>query len=101
MHIRKSVTELEPPPPFDHQQWQAILNALGLSPQLCRIVEHVVRGNSNQEISESLGLSEGTVKDYLRRICQKTNTRNRVQLIAHVMILSHQVLKCNHHPPNV
>ena len=35
----------------------------------------------NKEISKSLFLSEGTVKNYVSNIYIKTNVRNRIQLI--------------------
>ena len=45
------------------------------------IVNMIIEGLSNKEISKSLFLSEGTVKNYISNIYIKTNVRNRVQLI--------------------
>lgn len=45
------------------------------------IVNMIIEGLSNKEISKSLFLSEGTVKNYVSNIYIKTNVRNRVQLI--------------------
>lgn len=45
------------------------------------IVELICRGQSNQEISESLFISLQTVKDHVHRIYTKTGVKNRVQLI--------------------
>ena len=41
----------------------------------------IIEGLSNKEISKSLFLSEGTVKNYVSNIYIKTNVRNRIQLI--------------------
>ena len=45
------------------------------------IVNMIIEGLSNKEISKSLFLSEGTVKNYVSNIYIKKNVRNRIQLI--------------------
>ncbi len=45
------------------------------------VIRELCSGKSNREISESLYISLQTVKDHVYRIYQKTNVRNRVQLI--------------------
>lgn len=45
------------------------------------IVNMIIEGLSNKEISKSLFLSEGTVKNYVSNIYIKTNVRNRIQLM--------------------
>lgn len=44
------------------------------------IVKLIGEGQTNQEIANSLYLSIGTVKNYLTKILQKTNMRDRTQL---------------------
>ena len=53
-----------------------------LSPREFEVLKLVGQGKTNQEISESLHLSEGTVKNYITRILQSLNqfdVRDRVQ----------------------
>ena len=45
-----------------------------------RIVEQVGRGLSNREIAQVLGLSEGTVRNYLSTVLGKLGLRDRTQL---------------------
>jgi DNA-binding CsgD family transcriptional regulator len=45
------------------------------------VIRELCSGKSNREISESLFISLQTVKDHVYRIYQKTDVRNRVQLI--------------------
>lgn len=45
-----------------------------------KIIEEIGRGASNKEISETLSLSEGTVRNYLSTILNKLDLRDRTQL---------------------
>lgn len=45
-----------------------------------KIVEQVGRGLSNREIAQALGLSEGTVRNYLSTTLSKLGLRDRTQL---------------------
>lgn len=44
------------------------------------IIKLIGRGMSNKEISQSINLSEGTVRNYLSSILNKLNLRDRTQL---------------------
>ena len=44
-----------------------------------QILELVVQGRSNKEISETLVIAESTVKNHLRNILDKLHLRNRIQ----------------------
>ncbi|MNW16292.1 Transcriptional regulatory protein DegU [compost metagenome] len=44
-------------------------------------MECVAQGNSNREISDTLAISEHTVKNHLKNILQKLHLDNRVQLM--------------------
>jgi DNA-binding NarL/FixJ family response regulator len=45
-----------------------------------RITTGIVQGLSNREIAENLHLQEGTVRNYISSILQKTGLRNRTQV---------------------
>ncbi len=45
------------------------------------VIRHLCEGQTNKEISEALFISLQTVKDHVYRIYQKTDVKNRVQLI--------------------
>ncbi len=50
------------------------------SPRERQIVTLLVKGSSNQEIADRLGLRLQTVKNHLSRIYRKLGVPNRVQL---------------------
>jgi len=52
----------------------------GLTTRELEIVKAVVQGMGNREISESLGISQFTVKHYMTRIFDKLLVANRVEL---------------------
>ncbi len=51
-----------------------------ISKRESEIVQLICKGNSNQDISDSLFISLQTVKDHIHRIYLKTGVKNRVQL---------------------
>lgn len=51
-----------------------------ISKRESEIVQLICRGNSNQDISDSLFISLQTVKDHIHHIYLKTGVKNRVQL---------------------
>jgi DNA-binding NarL/FixJ family response regulator len=56
------------------------MNSLDLSEKEIEIVTQVANGLSNKEISETLFLSEGTVRNYISVILEKLKLRDRTQL---------------------
>jgi DNA-binding NarL/FixJ family response regulator len=46
-----------------------------------QVLEHIVKGFTNQEIAEKLGLTIGTIKYYLSQLFKKLHVRNRVQAV--------------------
>ncbi len=58
---------------------------LGLTKREGEIVSYIYRGYRNAEIAERLFISEGTVKNHLRNIFEKTEVKNRTGLIHKVL----------------
>ena len=52
----------------------------GISKRESEIVDEIVKGRTNKEISERLFISVQTVKDHIHNIYLKTGVKNRVQL---------------------
>lgn len=57
-----------------------IKNNFSLSEREIEIITQVANGLSNKEISETLFLSEGTIRNYISVILEKLNLRDRTQL---------------------
>ncbi|UCE74108.1 MAG: response regulator transcription factor, partial [Methanomassiliicoccales archaeon] len=61
--------------------WTQFLTEHNISNREEEVIRHLSAGKSNKEISETLFISLQTVKDHIYRIYQKTDVKNRVQLI--------------------
>ncbi|MGL5067754.1 MAG: response regulator transcription factor [Sarcina sp.] len=44
------------------------------------IIKEITKGSSNKEISKSIYISEGTVRNYITSILQKTGLEHRTQI---------------------
>lgn len=53
------------------------------------VVQELIKGKSNKQISAQLGLSEYTVENHLRRIYKKFDVHNRTSLLAIIHATSH------------
>jgi DNA-binding NarL/FixJ family response regulator len=49
------------------------------------VIKLVAKGKTNKEIAADLHLVEGTVKNYLKKILNKTGLKNRVQLAVYYL----------------
>lgn len=79
------------PLPLTSAQWQAVIDKLELPPQQARVVELVLRGLSDKQIKAVMGISGGTIRTYLTRIFQRTDTSNRVELAVLVLQIALQL----------
>ena len=59
----------------------ASVNGIEVSGREKAIIDALVTGSSNKIIAEDLGLTEGTVKVYLSKLCKKFGVSNRTQLV--------------------
>lgn len=57
------------------------INGVEVSGREKAIIDALVTGSSNKIIAEDLGLTEGTVKVYLSKLCKKFGVSNRTQLV--------------------
>ncbi|MDP5273301.1 response regulator transcription factor [Chengkuizengella axinellae] len=57
-----------------------VLDSYKLSPTEIKIIEKISEGLSNKEISDTLFLSEGTIKNYITTILDKLSLRDRTQI---------------------
>ena len=57
-----------------------MVNNFNLNEREIEIITQVANGLSNKEISETLFLSEGTIRNYISVILEKLNLRDRTQL---------------------
>jgi len=80
-----------PPLPLKAAHWQAVVQALRLSPQQAKIVELALRGMCDKQIALAMSLSEPTIRTYLQRIFVRTGTHGRMGLALRVLAVSHQV----------
>jgi len=49
------------------------------------VVRHLLKGWTNKEIANEMGLAEQTVKEYFNRILAKTRTTTRTEIIMRVV----------------
>jgi DNA-binding NarL/FixJ family response regulator len=78
-----------PPLPLDDAHWRAIVEAMGLPPQLAKTAELVLRGLCDKQISTAMGIGEPTIRTYLQRIAEHAGGRGRMALARHVLGVSH------------
>ena len=45
-----------------------------------KIIDLIILGKNNKEIAGAIGLSSGTVKNYVSKLLQKYNYKSRVEL---------------------
>jgi DNA-binding NarL/FixJ family response regulator len=83
--------EIFPPLPLDDGHWLAVVKAMRFSPQQAKLVELVLRGLCDKQIAAAMGIGEPTIRTYLQRIAERTQTRGRMELAMRVLAVSHEV----------
>jgi len=69
------------PQETDKLTWNKFLEEFKISRREEEVIRQLCEGKTNREISDALFISLQTVKDHVYRIYQKTDVKNRVQLI--------------------
>lgn len=65
----------------------------GISRREHEVVRCLSQGMTNKEIAVHLGISQETVKEYLKRIMQKTRCRTRAGILGRVMHAAHRLFE--------
>lgn len=68
------------PPLFSKQEWSAIAQALKLSKRQAQIVDLVLRGLRDKQITVRLGLKKTTIRTHMADIFLKTQANSRMEL---------------------
>ena len=55
------------------------VNVYSLTPREMDILSHIAKGQSNKDIANDLGITDGTVKLHVRAVMKKLNVQSRVQ----------------------
>ena len=82
--------------PLDAATWMTIAEALALSPQQIRIVEHILQGKQDKEIASDLGLAVPTVRTYLNRIFQRVDVNDRLTLVLRIFEMAQRQTTQHH-----
>ena len=67
--------------PTQEERLNAFIQKYELSLRENEVLNLIIKGDSNGEISEKLFISENTVKFHVRNILKKTRCSNRTELI--------------------
>jgi DNA-binding CsgD family transcriptional regulator len=57
------------------------VNAFHLSPREATTVEGLLKGSTNKEIAQAMGITEQTAKEHIKHIMEKTKTSTRTGVI--------------------
>lgn len=69
---------------LSEQEWTALKEMLGLSPQQARIVRYLLQAKPDKQIAKEMGISVPTVRTYLCRLFHKLDVNDRVELVLRV-----------------
>ena len=96
-HAKKPATILDstlPALPLASDHWDAIVQAMGLSPRQAEIAALMARGAQLNEMADLLDLAVSTIRTQQERIYAKTGARGRGELLILILDLSHRVGRC-------
>ncbi len=79
--LYENMASRAPSGPQDDETVSSFISQTGLSPREVDVLRALVKGISNRQIGEELGVEEVTVKLHLRRIYKKAGVANRTQAV--------------------
>ena len=77
--VVKQKIVVEPPQEIDQEK----IDELGISKREYEVLEQISQGKSNQEIAETLFISENTVKTHVSSLLVKLDAKRRTQAVSH------------------
>lgn len=69
-----------------HEVAPLVAQAYGLSERECQITRLCMKGQSTNQMAQSLGVSPYTVQDHLKSIFDKTGARSRGELVGQIFL---------------
>lgn len=79
---------VQTPPPFlTEDEWRLVIRSLELSPQQARIINLILQGKQDKEISAELRLNRYTIRTYLRRVFDRSGFEDRMALVLHIFAI--------------
>lgn len=69
---------------FSAVEWLQLAKFLNLSDRRNEVLKRVLRGDSDQQISQELGISQPTVRTHLQRLFQQFGVSSRTTLVVAV-----------------
>ena len=82
--------------PMNAETWHSVAETLSLSPQQARIVELILCGKQDKQIASELELSVPTVRTYLKRIFDRTETSDRLSLVLYIFAIAQEMTAAQH-----
>lgn len=76
------------PAPLGAREWEAVVRGLSLAPQQERIVRLIMQAKGDKEIAREVGISFPTVRTYLKRIFERADVEDRMQLVHRVYAIA-------------
>lgn len=80
MKPKPEVLKVVEPPPVEVDKGK--IDELGISKREYEVLEQIAEGKSNQEIAETLFISQTTVKTHVSSLLVKLNARRRTQAVS-------------------
>lgn len=77
--------------PLSTEIWELAQREMQLSPQQLKIVELILMRKTDRQIASALGLMVPTIRTYLQRIFQRLEVSDRLELVLHILALSHDL----------
>jgi DNA-binding CsgD family transcriptional regulator len=65
---------------FSDGEWEHTQQELGLSPRQAQIIHLMLQGKGDKQVAQELGISVATVRTHMRRLFDKFDLSDRLEL---------------------